>query len=140
MKRRYLGLLVSMLVIGAALSLWGGPARSGKRSAPSPAGPASPVAAIALRVERGGAMSPPSVVVEKDRRVAISVTNLRDVAIRVELPGYDDRLSPVRLEPGATWRGELVADRPGEDFAWLVDGKPAGRFVVTGAHLIEGHR
>ena len=29
---------------------------------------------------------------------------------------------------------------PGEDFAWLLNGKPAAKLRVAGSHLVEGHR
>jgi hypothetical protein len=61
-------------------------------------------------------------------------------AVGLALAGYEDRLAIPALSPGATWSGEFIADRPGEDFAWLLDGVPAGRLAVTGSHLVEGHR
>ena len=43
--------------------------------------------------------------------------------------------------PGkASARAEFTADRPGDDFAWIVNGIPAARLTVSGSHLIEGHR
>jgi hypothetical protein len=54
--------------------------------------------------------------------------------------GYEDRLGAVRVAPDSLWRGEFVADRPGQDFAWVLDGAPAGRLEVAGSHLVEGHR
>jgi len=33
-----------------------------------------------------------------------------------------------------------LVDRPGDDFPWLVDGRPSGRFVVAGSHLEDGRR
>jgi hypothetical protein len=59
---------------------------------------------------------------------------------RLTLAGYEDRLDIPALAPGAGWTGQFLADRPGEDFAWLLDGQPAGRLTVTGSHLVEGHR
>jgi hypothetical protein len=58
----------------------------------------------------------------------------------VALAGYEELLPPRRIAPGETWSAEFVSSRPGDDFAWLVDGRPAGRLRVTGSHLEEGHR
>jgi hypothetical protein len=60
--------------------------------------------------------------------------------VRVVLSGYEDRVTLAALAPGARWTATLVADLPGDDFTWLVDGAPTGRFVVTGSHLVDGHR
>jgi hypothetical protein len=54
--------------------------------------------------------------------------------------GYQDRFGAAHVAPDSVWRCEFVADLPGEDFAWMVDGTPAGRFEVKGSHLVEGHR
>jgi hypothetical protein len=59
---------------------------------------------------------------------------------RLALMGYEDRLGVAEVAPGATWRASFVADRPGDDFAWMLDGAPAGRLRVSGSHLVEGHR
>lgn len=139
MKRRYLGLLAATVATGVAMSLWGGPGRI-RNDTESAHEIVDPVAEVALRIGPYGGVDPQSVSVEKGTRVALTVTNAGSARVRVELPGYEDRLPGLRLEPGAIWRGTFVADRPGEDFAWMVDGKPAGRFAVTGSHLIEGHR
>jgi hypothetical protein len=60
--------------------------------------------------------------------------------VRLALAGYEDRLDIPPLDPGTVWHGEFHAERPGEDFPWLLDGRPAGRLTVAGAHLVEGHR
>ena len=41
---------------------------------------------------------------------------------------------------GANYVHHVLADRPGDDFAWIVDGAAVGRLVVQGSHLVEGHR
>ena len=44
-------------------------------------------------------------------------------------------------EHGTSWIDEQVfADRPGDDFAWEVNGQVAGKLTVSGSHLVEGHR
>jgi len=140
MKGRYLGLLVATIAIGVALTLAGGLTRSSARSAQPVSTTPRSMVEVRLRIEADGSLVPATVTVPKDARIALSITNGRGAPAQVQLLGYDDRLSLGRLEAGGTWTGAFVADRPGEDFAWLVDGKPAGRLVVAGSHLIEGHR
>jgi hypothetical protein len=83
---------------------------------------------------------PESAQVPKDHRVRLTVRNRGTTPARLVLSGYEDRLSIPQLPPGAAWSGEFLADRPGEDFAWMLAGQPAGRLTVTGSHLVEGHR
>jgi hypothetical protein len=140
MKRRYLGLLLVSVVVAVALTLLG---RTAARRAPVGGAPGSvsirPVELV-LTIGPDGAMAPSSMSVEKGTRVLASLTNTGNSSARVELPGYEDRIAAVTIEPGDTWRGEFLADRPGDDFAWVVNGRPAGRLMVAGSHLIEGHR
>ena len=140
MKRRYLWLLVASGAVALILTMWGG-TRTQRTLAPD-ASESAWVRPVELEIMIGpdGGMTPPSVRVEKDQRVVASLTNTGSRQVRVELPGYEDRVAAATIEPGATWKAEFLADRPGEDFAWMVDGKPAGRLIVTGSHLIEGHR
>ena len=93
--------------------------------------------ALVLLAER---LEPESVVVPKDQRVRLEVRNDRAAATTLVLQGYEDRFRVGPVAPGGTWLGEFVADRPGEAFAWLVDGQPVGRLTVSGSHLVEGHR
>jgi hypothetical protein len=86
-----------------------------------------------------GVVSPANASVPKDHRVSLEIVNHGAHAASVRLAGYQDRVG-VDLAPGATTRIEFLADRPGEDFPWLVDGRPTGRFVVAGAHLAERRR
>jgi hypothetical protein len=83
---------------------------------------------------------PAASAVPKDHRVRLAMVNRGSHAAQVRLAGYEERLPSHTLEPGETWHAVFVADLPGEDFAWLLDGQPAGRLTVTGSHLIEGHR
>lgn len=138
--RRYLGLLIAIVGVSVAVSLWGRPTMSHRRSSAGPSAASVPAVEVLLRIEHDGTLNPDMVVVENGSRVAVSLKNESGRPMPVELPGYEDRIAPGRIEPGGTWRGEFVADRPGDDFAWLVHGKTAGRFVVSGSHLIEGHR
>jgi hypothetical protein len=124
--------LMSLLVVHAGRT-W---SPRGSRAATAPA-PDSLVVAIAL-TEAG--VSPALVTVPKDRRVVLTVFNHRRLAAGISLQGYQDVVSPGILAPGATWHGSFLADRPGDDFRWMIEGEPAGRFVVVGSHLVEGHR
>jgi len=72
--------------------------------------------------------------------ISIVGWNRDAVTVTLSLAGYEDRLAPRALARGARWDTTFIADRPGEDFAWLLDGKPAGQLTVTGSHLVEGHR
>lgn len=140
MKRRYVWLLVACVLVAVGLSVWGGPAG---RRAPADGGADSlrvPVVELELMIGPDGKMTPASARVEKGKPVGVTVTNTGTRPARLELPGYEDRVPAATIEPGGTWRGEFIADRPGDDFAWVVNGEPAGRLLVTGSHLIEGHR
>lgn len=140
MSRRYIWLAVAIVALTAALTTWGG--RLSRRPALTASSDSAraPAADVELMIGPDGGMTPASVTVEKGSRVHVSMSNTGPTPVRVELPGYEVRFPGVTIAPGGRWSGEFVADRPGDDFAWLVDGKPAGRLVVTGSHLIEGHR
>ncbi|HUK62039.1 MAG TPA: hypothetical protein VLV15_01860 [Dongiaceae bacterium] len=135
--RRYLVLLG----IAALLSLV--VAHAGRTWAPRgprvPAGAAPDSVDVEITLTEAG-VTPPLVVVPKNRRVVLTVTNHRRLAAGVTLQGYQDVLTPGTLAPGATWRGRFLADRPGDDFRWMVEGEPSGRFTVAGSHLVDGHR
>jgi hypothetical protein len=137
-RRAYATLASAIVLVAAALTIVGAPRRAAKEPPAVPA--AAPAAAIALAIGAEGSLFPPATTVVKGARVMLSVTNRRDSPVVVALPGYDDRLPPFRLGPGETWHGAFLADRPGDDFAWMIDGAAVGRFSVTGSHLVEGHR
>lgn len=135
--KRYLALLIVLGALGWMLSALGRPRAV---TPPTPARAADrPAHELVLRVSDHG-LEPAAMAVPRDSRVRLRIENAGDAARTLVLAGYEDRLSPPTLAPGAVWSGEFVADRPGEDFAWLVNGQPAGRLAVTGSHLIEGHR
>jgi hypothetical protein len=96
-------------------------------------------AVISLAIEAGRA-APPATFAPKGALVHLTVENRDAVPRRLTLLGYEGRFAPVTVEPGRTAVARFPADRPGSDFAWMVDGRPAGRFAVTGSHLVEGHR
>jgi hypothetical protein len=133
---RYHGLVLAVVI--AALVV-GGLARLPRttRTAPEPA----PVPVVDLAIEvRDGVLAPEVASVPKDHRVRLVVTNAGTRSTSLSLAGYTARVSCDSLAPGARWATEFVADLPGDDFAWMVGGQPAGRLAVTGSHLIEGHR
>jgi hypothetical protein len=78
--------------------------------------------------------------VPKDHVVRLSVTNRHRRQITLTLMGYQDRFGVAYVQPDSTWRGEFLADRPGDGFAWMLEGAPVGTLNVTGSHLVEGHR
>lgn len=137
-RRSYLWLLGAVVAAAFAVTLlaripgWRAPDATEPSAAPRPV-------SIVLEV-RDGVLSPGTVQVTKGDRIALSVRNAGSTRTEISLPGYDDRWPAFTIEPGATWTGDLLADRPGDDFAWVVNGRPTGRLVVAGSHLVEGHQ
>jgi len=135
--KRYLVLLAVTLVAAGALSAV---ARRPRRPTPdAPEAAPVPVVALAVAIE-DGRLVPEITSAPKGHEVRLTVENREGRSVTLALAGYEDRLAIPPLAPGARWSGAFAADRPGEDFAWLLDGRPAGRFAVQGSHLIEGHR
>ena len=139
MKRAYLILGALTLAAGLALTAAGRIPLRRTPAAPAPVAGAGEVVVLAVAIE-GGAIHPASCAVPKDRRVRLTVTNRGAAAASLSLAGYQDRATLGPLAPGEARTVEFLADRPGEDFAWLLDGRPVGRLAVTGSHLAEGHR
>jgi hypothetical protein len=94
---------------------------------------------IALQI-RHGAVTPDPTHVPKGRLVELTIVNHEPGPVRLTLAGYEDRVDTQAIASGATWSGSFLADRPGQEFAWLIGGRPAGLFAVTGSHLEEGHQ
>jgi len=136
MKRPYLLLAAAVVVLAMALTVLGRPRRP---ETPHAVGTVTPVVELAIAI-RAGQVSPAATSVPKGSRVRLRVEHRGAATARLALAGYEDRLDIPPLEPGAVWTAEFLADRPGEDFAWLLDGEPVGRLTVTGSHLVEGHR
>ena len=135
--KRYAWLLVAGMVLSLGALAVG---RTVRFTAPAPEATAeAPVVELALALGDSG-VEPASAAVPKDHRVRLSVRNDRATTVTLTLQGYEDRFTTLPIAPGGTWRGEFVADRPGEAFAWVVDGVALGRLSVTGSHLVEGHR
>jgi len=136
MRRRYLLLAAAVVLLAFALTALGRPRRA---EAPAPAASAAPMVELSIAIE-ARRVSPAVTSVPKGHRVLLRVEHRGAATARLALAGYEDRLDIPTLASGAVWTGEFLADRPGEGFAWLLDGAPAGRLAVTGSHLIEGHR
>ena len=77
--------------------------------------------------------------VPKGTIVMLRVVNRGPVARMLSLSGYEERLH-LPVAPSEIAHATFRADRPGGDFAWLVDGTPSGRFAVSGPHLDEGRQ
>lgn len=136
--RRYAPLALVVLA-GAALVLAMARPRPVRIAAPEMASSARVARTLSLELS-GGSVLPSRTEVPKGADVRVRVTNRDSYARRLSLLGYESEVSPAALSPGASVTVRFIADRPGSDFAWLVDGKPAGQFVVQGSHLVEGHR
>ena len=135
--RRYGVLFMVTIAAGLLLAALGRPSR---RAVEPGRAKAAATAAAVLAVEiQDGAVSPSASAVPRGTRVSLRAVNRGSRAAHLALSGYEDRLS-LTLAPGQSATVVFLADRPGDDFAWLVDGRPAGRFAVTGSHLVEGHR
>lgn len=136
MSRRY-AVLFAGIVAAALLLALAGRLPQPRAEAPAPVAEA-PAAALELTID-GGRVLPVLTQVEKGHRVELVVTNRGAGVARLTLTGYEDRVD-LHVGAGERTGASFLADRPGDGFAWHVDGEPAGRFVVTGSHLVEGHR
>lgn len=137
MKRPYLLLFFGSMLAGLLIV---GVGRAPRREPPRvPTRPEVHVDSVSLEIGEGF-VNPERVSVSKGNRVRLRVENRSGTAIQFALAGYEDRVQPEVIPPGAIRHDDFRADRPGEDFAWLIDGRPVGRFIVTGSHLVEGHR
>lgn len=137
MNRRWLVLLA--LVPVAALVLGVLARRPHTAAAPVPPAIAAPEIELRLTLA-DGRVEPEHSAVPAGRHVRLVVRNAGDDTAELRLAGYQDRVAVTAIAPGETRRLSFLADRPGDDFAWLVDARPVGRVSVTGSHLIEGHR
>jgi hypothetical protein len=136
--KRYAAVLLAAMVVAAI----GVRIARAPRTTDAPAGtpPPRPSVSLHLVVTPEERLEPAIAAVPKDHLVRLQVTNRRDRAVTLTLVGYQDRFAAASIAAHATWHGEFVADRPGEGFAWMLEGAPVGRLQVTGSHLIEGHR
>lgn len=136
MNRRYLLLFGGIVAAAIVLSLLGRMPRS-REPAPAPV-TAAPRATLEITID-GDRVTPAVTQVEKDHEVELVVVNRGRTEAALTLAGYEDRVS-LQVGPGGRGETRFLADRPGDGFAWLVNGAQAGRLVVAGSHLVEGHR
>lgn len=131
---------IALLAVALGLGLLAGLARR----IPQPTSPlptrlaARPEQSLMLTVS-AGRVTPGECAVPVGTRVRLAALGAGRDTVQLSLMGYEDHVA-LALPPGATRTLEFDADRPGEDFAWLVNGAPAGRFRVTGSHLVKGHQ
>jgi hypothetical protein len=136
--KRYLWLLVSALALAGLVLALDRFATSG----PAPREPSTtlPTVVLEITVTPEGGIAPSDAAVPKDHRVRLTVRNASAAPAALALLGYEDRVHVAGVPPDSAWRGEFVADRPGDDFSWVLGGEPVGRLRVTGSHLVEEHR
>jgi len=131
--------IVLAVAVAAALAL-GAIARAPRgREARTVAAHQAPSETLSVAFSAGSAR-PEVVSVTAGHRVTATLVNEGTRPIAAALAGYEDRFALATIAPGTSRTVTFVADRPGEAFAWLVDGEPCGRLAVTGSHLEEGHR
>jgi hypothetical protein len=135
--RRYFLLLGSAFVIGLVLIPVARTVHVAPPAAPKVAG--IPSVDLALTLTKAG-ITPENSSVPKDHRVRLTIVNHRRDRVGLALHGYQDKLMIGWIDPDSTWRGEFLADRPGEGFAWEMEGDPVGKLAVLGSHLVDGHR
>ena len=137
MKRAW-GILGALVIAGAlALALAARLPRPA--AAPAAATPPPPLDLAALELVAGHVI-PARTAGVLGHRLAITVTNRGGAPARLALSGYEHAFAPRVLGPGESRTDTLLLDLPGEDFAWMLDGLPAGQLLVAGSHLAESHR
>lgn len=138
MSRRYAFLFGGIVAAALLLSLLARAPHREERAAAPMAAAAAPRTALELTID-GDGVRPVVAQVEKGDEIALAVFNRGDAAATLTLAGYEDRVA-LTIAPGARAEARFLADRPGDGFVWIVNGEQAGRFVVAGSHLVEGHR
>ena len=137
MTRRWLLLGVLVLAGAIAFTVAGRlPRRAEEPGAPPPP---PPLDFASLEVE-GAEARPARTAGVLGHRLAITIVNRGSAAARLSLSGYEHAFAPRVLAPGESRTDTLLLDLPGEDFAWMLDGRPAAQLLVAGSHLAEGHR
>jgi hypothetical protein len=134
-NRTYFWLLVGILVLGAALGLLS--RLPHREEAPAATAPPPPRVEVALEIDAASRLAPEWSVVPLGADVTLHVRNRSAKARLLALAGYP---VSVGIPAGSDAAVEFRADRPGDDFAWLLDGTPAAKLAVSGSHLVEGHR
>ena len=131
--------LLGALVVAGALALAVAARLPRPAAAPPAAEPLPPLDVATLEVS-GGQVLPARTAGVLGHRLAITVLNRGGSPARLALSGYEHAFAPRVLAPGESRTDTLLLDLPGEDFAWMLDGVPAGQLLVAGSHLAEGHR
>lgn len=137
MTRRYLWVLLAALAGGVFVSVL---LRVPRAVTTMTAAPAEISAVELVLTVHDGRIEPAAESIAAGTTVDLTVTNRAATSQYLRLAGYEDRVDTGEIKPGATWAGTFIADRPGDQFAWLVNGQPAGRLDIRGSHLVEGHR
>lgn len=137
MTRPWVALAALVLAGALALGVLGRLPRRAPAPAAAPAPP--PLDRATLELRDGQALPGRSEGV-LGHRLAITVVNRGAAPARLALSGYEHAFAPRVLVPGESRTDTLLLDLPGEDFAWMLDGRPAARLRVAGSHLAEGHR
>jgi hypothetical protein len=137
MNRRF-GVLAVVALLGAvAISLL---LRLPARTQPgAPAHPEPPPLAVQVEIRDDGVSCVPESCTV-GTRADLTIRNRSSAPVSVALTGYEDRVHADSIGAGRDWHGGFVADRPGQQLAWIVNGELRGRFDVLGSHLVEGHR
>jgi hypothetical protein len=136
-NRTYYRLALAVIAVGLALGIL---SRLPRRDAPKPQpAPAAVRVEVALTLDPDGVVEADRDGVPKGTLVVLHVVNRGSVARMLSLSGYEERLH-LPVAPAEIAHATFRADRPGGDFAWLVDGTPSRRFAVSGPHLDEGRR
>lgn len=129
-------MLAALVLAGAiALSVAGRVPR--RAPAPVPEPPPPPLEFATLEV-RGAGLLPARTAATLGRRLAVTIVNRGGGPARLALSGYEHAFAPRVLAPGESRTDTLLLDLPGEDFAWMLDGRPAAQLRVAGSHLGEG--
>lgn len=135
MTRRWL-LLAALVLAGAVAFTVAG--RLPRRPAPAEApAPPPPLDQATLEIA-GGEVRPARTEGVLGHRLAVTMVNRGGAAARLTLSGYEHAFAPRVLAPGESRTDTLLLDLPGEDFAWMLDGRPAAQLHVAGSHLAEG--
>lgn len=137
MTRPYRWLAVAVFAGAVALAAFARAPKQAMRTAPRPA--VASAAAIHIEIV-SGAVRPERSEVPKGSTVVITVVNRDERPHSLSLAGYEGRSASISVAADGNAVIRFLADRPGEDFAWIVDGHPAGRLAVLGSHLEEGRR
>ena len=132
---RYMLLAAGVIVVGAGLASIA--RRPQHIPAPTRTAPASVRIATTVTITASGINE---ARVPSGSDVTLTLVNHRDTEVAVQLAGYSDRLGTQHVPAHGSTQMHFHADRPGEDFAWMQDGQPIGRFIVTGSHLEKGHQ